>query len=369
MGARPDAAVAAAVAAAAELAPAVPRIGWVCNWLDPALKEAELKAFNMRDTTVAAMGRLDRVAAVDKLLDLVRHNAAALGRQVALTAAMPPGRRAMRIASHVLPVYTHPAVRPLYGEPALREAVESLFPPVGEAARAGGVRLSTHPGQYCVLSTASASALDNAVAEVEYHVEVMRLLGHVGGWHPRGAHVNVHGGARAPGIGVFRDSFARRLSEDARGLLTVENDEVAYGLDDLLPLADALPLVLDLHHHWVATGEYIQPDDPRVARVRDSWRGVRPMAHVSAPREALAPSLDPDRLPDRAALLAEGVTARDLRNHATTAWNRAHTAWAASHLAWTDLEVEAKGKNLASADFAALAADGGTTAAAAPGVA
>lgn len=332
--------------------PVVPRVGWVCNWLDPSLGEAELKALNLRDTTVAAVSRLDRSAAVEKLLGLVRHNAAALMRQVAMTAALPPGRRAMRIASSVLPVYTHPAARPLYGEPALREAVEALLPPVGEAAVAGGVRLSTHPGQYCVLATASRSALDGAVAEVEYHVEVMRLLGHAGGWHPRGAHVNVHGGARGPGIAAFRESFVTRLSEDARGLLTVENDEVAYGLDDLLPLADALPLVLDLHHHWVATGEYIRPDDPRVARVRDSWRGTRPMGHVSAPREALAPSLRPDRLPDRAALLAEGVTARDLRNHATTAWNRAHTAWAASHLAWTDLEVEAKGKNLASADFA-----------------
>ncbi|MGG5823752.1 hypothetical protein [Falsiroseomonas sp. HW251] len=323
------------------------RIGWVCNWLVPGLPEKEARAFNFRDTTVAALLRLAPAAQVGKLLELIRHNAAALSRQVALTADLPPGQRAMRIASHALPCFTHPAIRPLYDEPALREAVEALLPPVGETARSGDVRLSTHPAQFCVLTSAREGVLRNSVEEVEYHVFLFRLLGLAGGWHPRGTHINIHGGARAP-LEAFRAGFAR-LSAEARGLLTVENDEVSYGLDDLLPLSEILPVVLDLHHHWVATGEYIEPGDPRVAVVAASWRGVRPMAHVSAPREELSPSQD---LPDRAALLASGVTARDLRAHAPRLWNGPHAAWARRHLAWTDLEVEAKDKNLASAAFA-----------------
>jgi len=326
------------------------RIGWVCNWLVPELKEKEAKAFNLRDTTVAALLRLDLVARVDKLLDLVAHNAAALGRQVALTAALPPGQRAMRIASHAWPCYTHPATRPLYDEPALRAAIEELFPPIGEAAVAGDVRLSTHPGQYCVLTSAREEVLRSSVDEVEYHVELFRLLGLAGSWHPRGTHVNIHGGARAPGIDAFRAGMSR-LSEAARNLLTVENDEVAYGLGDLLPLAGEVAMVLDLHHHWVATGEYIEPDDWRVATVAASWRGVRPMSHVSAPREELVGATQD--LPDRAALLAAGVSARDLRAHAPRLWNGPHADWARRHLAWSDLEVEAKDKNLASAAFAA----------------
>jgi UV DNA damage endonuclease len=328
-----------------------PRIGWVCNWLSPKLPEREAKAFNFRDTTVSALLRLEPAARVEKLLDLVRHNAAALRRQVELTAALPPGQRAMRIASHAFPCYTHPETRPLYDQPALREAVEALFPPVGELAMVGDVRLSTHPGQFCVLTSSREDVLRSSVDEVEYHTELMRLLGLAGGWHLRGAHINIHGGAKAPGIEAFRVGFAR-LSDAAKGLLTVENDEVAYGLDDLLPLADALPIVLDLHHHWVATGEYIQPDDPRIGTVRAAWRGVRPMAHVSAPREEFS-AISPDALPNRAALLDAGFHGRDLRAHSVRLWNPAHAAWARSHLAWTDLEVEAKDKNLASAEFAA----------------
>jgi UV DNA damage endonuclease len=326
------------------------RIGWVCNWLVPDLPEKEAKAFNFRDTTVSALLRLAPAARIEKLHELLRHNAAALRRQVALTAALPPGQRAMRIASHAFPCFTHPGTRPLYDEPSIREVIEALFPPIGERARAGDVRLSTHPGQFCVLTSMREEVLRSSVDEVEYHAELFRLLGLAGGWHRRGAHINIHGGARGPGIEAFRAGFAR-LSDDAKGLLTVENDEVAYGLDDLLPMADMLPVVLDLHHHWVATGEYIQPEDPRVATVAGSWRGVRPMAHISAPREELNGGAQV--LPDRAALLEAGVSARDLRAHAPTLWNGPHAAWARRHLAWTDLEVEAKEKNLASAAFAA----------------
>jgi UV DNA damage endonuclease len=214
------------------------------------------------------------------------------------------------------------------------------------------VRLSMHPGQFCILATLSESALKNAVDELEYHTEIMRLMGFAGGWHPAGAHVNIHGGAKAAGIEGFRRGLSR-LSADARGLVTVENDEDAYGLDDLLPLADELPIVLDLYHHWIHTGgEYIRPDDPRVQTIIASWRNVRPVAHISAPKEDLLAPHAHDELPDFQALLARGITRRDLYAHSDTMWNDALNAWVADHLAWADMEVEAKLKNIASVRLA-----------------
>lgn len=312
---------------------------------------------NLRDTTVTALSRLSPAQATAKLLELVAHNMGTLVRQVAFTAALPPNQRCMRISSNLLPAYTHPVARPLYGgEPTLREAVERGLAAAGEAARAGGVRLSMHPAQFCVLATLNPRALENCIADIEYHTEIFRLMGLTGGWHPQGAHINVHGGARAAGVRAFREGL-RLLSRDAQDLLTVENDEVAFGLEDLLPLADALPIVVDFHHHWVASsGERLVPSDPRLDPVRESWRGVRPMAHISAPRQEHVPGADPDRLPDFIAITAAGVSARDLRRHSDGMWNRAINAWAAAHLAWTDLEVEAKAKNLASAEFARAAA-------------
>jgi UV DNA damage repair endonuclease len=334
------------------------RIAWCCKWLPPQGEDdAAAEALNMRSTTATALGKLPPAAAVARLLGLVRANVAALQGQIAYAAARPPVERALRIGSNLLPLYTHPVARPLYREAALREAIEPGLDAAGRMAIRAGVRLSMHPGQFTVLATESPSALRNALEEVEYHADVMRWLGHAGGWHPHGAHVNVHGGARAPGIAAFRGSLAL-VSEDARGLLTVENDETAYGLDDLLPLADALPIVLDIHHHWIhSAGEHIAATDPRIATIRESWRGVRPVAHVSAPKPELMPGWPDGELPDFARLVAAGVPVRELRGHSDRLWGGALVAWAASHLDWADLEIEAKDKNLATAEFAAALAE------------
>jgi UV DNA damage repair endonuclease len=135
--------------------------------------------------------------------------------------------------------------------------------------------------------------------------------------------------------------------------VTVENDEDAFGLDDLLPLAEELPIVVDLYHHWIhSRGEYLEPADPRLATVTASWRGARPAAHASTPREDLSGPLPPDQLPDFEALIARGIPRRDLYAHSDMMWNDALNDWIASHLAWADIEVEAKLKNLASGRLA-----------------
>jgi UV DNA damage repair endonuclease len=147
-----------------------------------------------------------------------------------------------------------------------------------------------------------------------------------------------------------------RLSETARNLITVENDEVSYGLDDLIPLSDSLPIVLDLHHHWIASrGEYIEPDDPRIRRIIESWRGVRPLSHVSVSREDLLEGHDSRALPDFGALVAAGLKPRDLRAHSDLMWNEAVNDLVIRHMTWTDFEIEAKLKNLASEGLARYA--------------
>jgi len=332
------------------------RIAWCCKWIPPGGEDPVAEdAMNFRSTTATALAKLAPAEATARLLQLVRPNLAALHAQIGYAAARPPIERALRIGSNILPLYTHPAARPRYDEPALREVVEGGLAAAGRLAKRSGVRLSTHPGQFTVLATVNEAARRNAIEEIEYHTEVMRLMGVAGGWHPDGAHINIHGGAREPGIVSFREGFAM-LSEDARGLLTVENDEVSYGLEDLLPLADALPIVLDIHHHWIhSKGEHIRPDDPRVARVAGSWRGTRPVGHASLPRAELLAQIDADGdgMPDFASLVGAGVSTRDLRSHSDLMTGKAQLDWVASHLSWADLEIEAKHKNLATEGFAA----------------
>ncbi|GJD94043.1 UV damage endonuclease UvsE [Methylobacterium iners] len=336
------------------------RLGFCCKFIpDPEVEHKTAKAareaalvMNLTSVTMAYLGRLDPVAAQVKLAEIVLHNLAALGRQVAWVAERPPLERLLRMASNILPGYTHPAARPLYADPDLRRAIETELAAIGERARVAGVRLSLHPGPFCILASRNEAALRNAIEELDYHGEMMALLGYGTGWHPDGAHINIHVGARDPGIDGYRANLSK-VSRVARDLVTVENDENSFGLDAVLRLGDLVPIVLDIHHHWVESGgQYIEPDDPRIAAILASWRGVRPVSHISVSREALLPDHDPAALPDFAALSAAGHSWRDLAAHSDMMWNRALNDLVARHLAWTDFEIEAKSKNLASVGLA-----------------
>jgi UV DNA damage endonuclease len=331
--------------------PPLARFGWCCQYIPPDGSIATTRRMNPGTVTVSTLSRLDAVQAVEKLDQVLRRNLQALHLQLGEVARHPAYRRLLRVNSGLLPVYTHELGRGLYQEPSIRSLVEAGLDHAGRKAIDAGIRISLHPDQFCVLNSINPATLKNSVDELEYQADILRMMGLAGGWHPRGAHVNIHGGGRTEGITGFRRGLAL-LSADARNLVTVENDEMSYGLDDLLPLADCVPIVLDLHHHWVKTaGEYIQVDDPRIDTIRQSWRGVRPVAHVSVSREDLLDGWPDDVLPDYAVLSTRGLKVRDLRAHSQRMWNHAVNRLVSEHLAWADFEVEAKAKNLAVDDL------------------
>jgi UV DNA damage repair endonuclease len=209
-----------------------------------------------------------------------------------------------------------------------------------------------HPGQHAILATEREAALQNAITDIIEHVEIMEMLGFGGDWHPHGAHVNIHGGAASAGVDGLRRGLAA-LPGAARDLITIENDEICFGLDDLLPLAGEVALVVDFHHHWIKSrGEYLEPDDARVDALKASWRGVRPAAHISVSRESLYSELLDRELPNFTELSTAGFKASELRGHSDMMWNAAVNDLMARHLVWCDIEVEAKAKNLASAQLA-----------------
>jgi UV DNA damage repair endonuclease len=215
---------------------------------------------------------------------------------------------------------------------------------VGDVARKSGVRLSFHPGQFTVLASESDDIVNRSIEEFEYHVDMARWMGY--GKSFQDFKINVHISGRRGPAGII-DTLSR-LTPEARNCITIENDENAWGLESSLELQKHCALVLDIHHHWVRTGEYIQPTDDRVLRVIDSWRGVRPVAHYSVSREEWLPGHCDKTLPDYAQLLESGHKKQKLRAHSNFMWNTAVNEWAVSFLDTHDIMVEAKGKNLAS---------------------
>ena len=115
-----------------------------------------------------------------------------------------------------------------------------------------------------------------------------------------------------------------------------------------MDICDIVPIVLDIHHHWVREGEYIDPQDPRVLRVVESWRGVRPTLHYSVSREDVLVGHSTDIAPDYYALSVQGYKKAKLRAHSNFYWNKPVNEWALQFLNTHDIMCESKAKNLAS---------------------
>lgn len=330
------------------------KIGFACKWIDNLAQCDGIKAtddakqYNLAATTVAWLKRQTAGAADDKLWELIRYNISATKRLVARVGELDESLRMVRLGSDILPVYTEPTFGVFYNDPSVRQFCEKGFAEIGALARSRGVRLSFHPGQFVVLASESDAIVERSIQEFEYHVDMVRWMGY--GKEFQDFKVNVHiSGKRGP-MGI-REVYGR-LSPEARNTITIENEEVSHGLDACLSISDLVPIVLDIHHHWVREGEYIDPNSPMVKQVIDSWRGVRPTLHYSVSREDVLVNHATANQPVMESLLLEGYKKQKLRAHSDTYWNHAVNEWASGFTRDFDIMCEAKAKNLASLEFA-----------------
>jgi hypothetical protein len=158
--------------------------------------------------------------------------------------------------------------------------------------------------------------------------------------------INVHISGKQGPQGV-RDALSK-MTPEARNCLTIENDEMTWGIDSSIELVKDCALVMDIHHHWINSGEYIEATDDRVKRIIDSWRGVRPVLHYSVSREDCLVEHPGHIRPHLSTLLEQGYKKQKLRAHSEFYWNTAVNEWALSFRNSFDIMCESKAKNLSS---------------------
>ena len=326
------------------------RIGFPCKKIDHPHQingigaKDDCKKFNTIGTTVAWCNRQSREVAEQRLWDIMVHNIESVRLLVEWVGQQDPHLRMVRIGSDVLNMFTEPTWRSFYHRSDVRNYCERHFGVVGDLARARDVRLSMHPGPFVVLGSDNPDIVDRSIEEFEYHATLASWMGY--GRSFQDFKINVHISGRAGPEGV-RQSYSR-LSPEARNCITIENEEISYGLDDCLTISDLVPIVLDIHHNWIREGVYIDPTSDSVKRVVDSWRGVRPVLHYSVSREDCLVEHPCDRFPDHRALMSAGFRKQKLRAHSDFYWNSAVNDWALTFLETHDLMCEAKSKNLGS---------------------
>ncbi|KAJ7646795.1 UV-endonuclease UvdE-domain-containing protein [Roridomyces roridus] len=187
--------------------------------------------------------------------------------------------RFLRMSSEMFPFASHGT----YGYSL--DYCAPLLAQVGELAKKLGHRLTTHPGQFTQLGSPKPGIVESSVRELAYHGQMMDLMG----LGPDGVMI-VHGGGvyddKVGTLGRIKKTITGVLDPNVRKRLVLENDEMCYNAEDLLPLCEELdvPLVFDYHHDALFPSSI--PPTEIIKRANAIWvkRGIKPKQHLSEPR-------------------------------------------------------------------------------------
>lgn len=100
-----------------------------------------------------------------------------------------------------------------------------LLAQVGALAKRYGHRLTTHPGQFTQLGSPRESVVHSSIRELEYHAEMLDLMG-----IDQDGVMIIHGGGvygdKAAALTRMKNVIQHKLSARVRARLVLENDEV-----------------------------------------------------------------------------------------------------------------------------------------------
>ena len=245
------------------------RLGLCCIFREQPIK--------FRNTTAAALSRLDRAKGLEKLNELCLSNADSL--LAALRFCADKGIGCFRVNSQILPLRTHPLHGYAIADLPDGGEVVRRFEACGAFAGEMGLRTCFHPDQFVVLNSRWPEVVEASIRELEYQAEVAEWI--------QADVINIHAGGafgdKTEAMAAFGRNLAR-LSERSRSRLTIENDDTSYSPRDLIPLCQAagIPLVYDVHHHRCL------PDgltvDEATRQALGTW-DREPMFHISSPIE------------------------------------------------------------------------------------
>lgn len=235
---------------------------------------------------------------------------------------VPSGIKSFRVSSSMFPLFDKVDAE-LWQSPAVTRHLKKI----GEMALKHGIRLTTHPGQFTVLSSDKAQTVLNAIQELEMHSWVFDEMG-----LPQTPYysINIHGGKSGRSKALIEG--INRLNAGSRARLTLENCEFAYSVADLLPISEAtgVPICYDSHHHTFNTGG-LSGEDAMNKAIATWPEGCKPNTHISNAKPEYRDS----------------TVATKRRQHSDYLYQVPEHQFVAHNTGVIDMDVEAKMKNLA----------------------
>ena len=248
-------------------------LGICCHWLHEETKPRSGQKFlvNEMDERSLQLGRFrSGKYTPDYIKETYLHNVAGLNRMIPKIRSH--GIKLFRISSALLPLADQ-VDRSLWDNEELSSSLKKL----GDFVKANDMRVTMHPGQFCVLSSDSESVVDNAFRELSIHAWVMDAMGL--DVSPKWA-INIHGGKMNKSEALIRR--IDKLPDNVRGRLTLENDESCYNVIELLEVYQRsnVPVCFDTHHHTFNDGG-LTTDEAHAATAETWPSGVKPLQHIS----------------------------------------------------------------------------------------
>jgi UV DNA damage endonuclease len=189
-----------------------------------------------------------------------------------------------RLPSALVPYGTHPELPEFHGQ--IDDCAEQLAE-VGTYAKELGVRLSSHPGQYVVLNSASEQVREAAARDLELQSRLLDAMG-LGPEAVVVLHVGSGEGGHEAGQRRFLRAF-EGLSERARARLVIENDDRVFALKHALEIGQetGLRVVWDVLHHHCNDPEGVS-DREALRLALATWPPEQtPKIHYSSPKTAI----------------------------------------------------------------------------------
>lgn len=254
-------------------------LGVCCQWIEektkPKTKASEM--INLMEEKSLQLGRFrDGKYTEEYIRSVYRNNILNLSKM--LPVIRGNGIRLFRISSSLFPL-ADIVERDLWDNKENKLILEKI----GEFITSNNMRVSTHPGQFCVLSSDSDKVVENANSELAMHAwlfDAMKLEE-----SPFYA-INIHGG-KADRTSLLIDRI-KSLPANVRNRLTLENDESSYSVSDLLVVhkETCVPIVFDSHHHTFNEG-YLSMQEAYDASLL-TWHKTKPLQHISNTEPSLA---------------------------------------------------------------------------------
>lgn len=227
------------------------KIGYACNCIGVA-------DCNFRTCT-------KRFASEEVLTQIIAHNLAALSH--ILEVNKQRGILLFRISSDLIP-FGSSEVNCLPWQTMFQKELLAI----GQKAKAYGMRLSMHPGQYTLLNALKQEIVDRSIADLRYHCDVLnamkldashKLILHIGGVY----------GEKSLAMQRFLAVY-QTLDSDIQERLIIENDDRYYTLEDVLYISKQanIPVVFDNLHHEVLPSLSQYNLATCLSLVQNSWK-------------------------------------------------------------------------------------------------